>query len=89
MKQIMGVLLLVLMSGTQLCPQASKQAEDHWEQTNFGAEGDSERPVAIPGAALQQLRTSKNRDDLIQMCAEDEQISIERIPPVVVRCIGD
>lgn len=57
----MGVLLLVLMSGTQLCPQASKQAEDHWEQTNFGAEGDSERPVAIPGAALQQLRTSKNR----------------------------
>jgi hypothetical protein len=77
----MWVLLLLLTSGNQLSPQASKRAEALREQTDFGAEGDFERPVAIPGAALQQLRTSKNRDDLIQMCVENEGIPVDKIPP--------
>jgi hypothetical protein len=81
MKLTIWVLLLVLMSGTQLCAQASKRTEGLREQSDFGAEGDFDRPVAIPGAALQQLRTSKNQDDLIEMCAGDEGIPVDKIPP--------
>jgi hypothetical protein len=80
MKQTMRIVLLLLMSGTQLCPQASKRVEGHREQTDFGAEGDLENPAALPGAALESLRTSKNADDSIQMCAHDEGIPLDRIP---------
>lgn len=74
------VVLLLLLSGTQLYPQAAKRTTVHREQTDFGAEGDFERPVAIPGAALQSLVTSKDSDDSIQMCAEDEGIPVNTIP---------
>lgn len=80
MKQTLHVVLLLLTTGTQLFAQASKPVEGHREQTHFGAEGDFENPVAVPRAALESLRTSKNADDLIQSCAKDEGISVDQIP---------
>src|SRR5215469_9911234 len=76
-----GLLLLslLLFCTTQLYPQAMKQAEDR-EQTNFGVEDDFENPIAIPSVALESLRTSRNADDLIQMCAENEGVPVEKVP---------
>jgi hypothetical protein len=80
MKQTLRVVLLLLTSGTQLFGQASKPVEGHREQTHFGAEGDFENPVAVPNAALESLRTSKNADDSIQTCAENDGIPADKIP---------
>jgi hypothetical protein len=81
MKQTIWVALLLLLIGTQLYPQAAKPTTAHHrEQTDFGAEGDLDHPVAIPDAALQSLRTSRNSDDSIQTCAEDEGIPVGSIP---------
>jgi hypothetical protein len=44
------------------------------------AEDDSEKPVTMHSTALESLRTSKNDDDLIQMCAEDEGTPVAKIP---------
>jgi hypothetical protein len=57
-----------------------KRTEVQREQTDFGAEGDFQNPVAIPSSALDPLRGSKNRDDSIQMCAENEGIPVDKIP---------
>lgn len=47
------------------------------EQTNFGAEGDFEKPVLLPTEALNVLRTSKNRDDGMQICVDQEGVPAE------------
>lgn len=81
MKQTIWVVLLLLLSVTQLYPQAAKPTKTHHrEQTDFGAEGDFDHPVVLPDAALQSLRTSMNSDDSIQTCAEDEGIPVSSIP---------
>ncbi len=50
------------------------------EQTDFGAEGDFQKPVHIPTEALQSLRMSKRSDDLLQDCADQEGIPAAEIP---------
>ena len=72
--------LLLLFCTSQLYPQAMKRTEAQREQTDFGAEGDFQSPVTIPSTALDTLRASKNADDSIQMCAENEGIPADKIP---------
>lgn len=72
--------LLLFVCAIQLYSQAMKRTEGQWEQTNFEAGVAFKNPKAIPGAALDSLRASRNGNDLIQMCAENEGIPIDKIP---------
>lgn len=80
MKQTAQVVLLLLVCGTQLYSQAPKHRDTQREQSGFGAEGDFEKPIAVPAGALQSLLTSRNDDDQLQMCAEQEGIPVDKIP---------
>lgn len=73
-------LLLFLVCGTRLYAQSAQHAEHSREQTDFGAEGDFQKPVPIPADALQSLRTSRSADDALQECAEQEGIPATEIP---------
>ena len=79
MRETVQVLLLLLVCGTQLYSQTPKRVEAQREQTDFGAEGDFEKPIAIPARALQLLIRSRNDDDQIRICAEQEGIPVEKI----------
>src|SRR5689334_20424638 len=80
MKETVQVVLLLLVCGTQLYTQTPKHGEPQREQTGFGAEGDFEKPIAVPAGALQSLLRSRNDDDQLQMCAEQKGIPVDKIP---------
>jgi len=73
-------LLLFLVCCIRLCAQSAQRVNPRREQTDFGAEGDFEKPVPIPVGALQSLRMSKGADDVLQECAEQEGIPDVEIP---------
>src|SRR5579859_2702257 len=50
------------------------------EQTNFGVEDDFQHPVPLPAAALEALRASKDKSDMVQECAEDAGIKPSEVP---------
>ena len=50
------------------------------EQTNFGVEDEFQRPVPLPIGALETLRASKYKSDILQECAEEEHIVPSEIP---------
>ena len=79
MRRILPVLFLVVC-GIRLHAQSGQHTERSSEQTGFGAEGEFDRPVAIPADALQSLRLSKSGDDELQRCAEQEGIATADIP---------
>ncbi|HYM78641.1 MAG TPA: hypothetical protein VE377_21910 [Candidatus Dormibacteraeota bacterium] len=79
MRRILPLLFLVVC-GIRLYAQSEQHAERSQLQTGFGAEGDFDRPVAIPADALQSLRLAKSADDGLQRCAEQEGIATADIP---------
>jgi hypothetical protein len=79
MKRIL-LLLFLVVCGIRLYAQPGQHVERSREQTDFGAEGDFQKPVPIPADALQSLPMSKGADDLLQECAEQEGIPVAEIP---------
>ena len=79
MKRILPLLFLVVC-GIRLNAQTGQQVEPSREQTGFGADGDFEKPIAIPADALQSVRFSKSADDELQRCAEQEGIPMANLP---------
>jgi hypothetical protein len=73
-------LLLLFVCGIRLYAQAEHHTKESQEQTDFGVEDKFQRPVPLPADALQSLRASKNPDDLLQECAENEGITPAEIP---------
>jgi len=80
MRTLASFLAILLLSGlpAHLCATPQKAAPQ--EQTNFGVEDDFQRPVALPVGALETLRASKDKNDLLQECAEEEGIRPSEIP---------
>ena len=75
------LVIALLMLATSISAAQSASLNDHVrEQTNFGAEGDFDKPVPLPIEALQLLRKSKDADDSVQECAEQEGIPASQIP---------
>jgi len=74
------VLLAVVATPQAGIPQAQAQRQHSREQTEFGAEGAFRRPVPLPAAALEALRTAKFPDSTLQDCAEQAGIRVEDIP---------
>jgi hypothetical protein len=71
--------MLLLVSGALLFAQEAPRVDRSREQTDFGAEGDFQRPTPIQAEALKALRMSNGDDDLLR-CAEQEGIPVAEIP---------
>jgi hypothetical protein len=78
MRRVLPIMLL-LVGGTLWSAQKAPRIDHSREQTDFGAEGDFQRPAPIPVEALQSLRKSNGDDDLLR-CAEQEGIPVAEIP---------
>jgi hypothetical protein len=74
------LILFLLVWGIRLHAQSGQHVERSREQTDFGAEGDFQKPIPMPAGALQSLRMSKGADDSSQECAEKEGIPPSEIP---------
>ncbi|MFI5115549.1 MAG: hypothetical protein ACHP8B_02505 [Terriglobales bacterium] len=67
-------LALTAVLAQSLPDQAPKQ------QTDFDMEEPLERPVVLPSAALDALKTSNLSAQMLRSCAEDAEITIDQIP---------
>jgi hypothetical protein len=76
----MKPLSILLLCAVFLPPCLAPQTRASQEQMSFGSEGVFLRPVPLPSGALQALRASKSKEDILQECAKAERIQPSEIP---------